>query len=148
MNKIKYILINLVAIILFSLDIYLKKIFSASFGREYFIFSDWIKLVYAYNPGVAFGIHVDYYFILIFYIIAIPILIRFLFLQYKKNNVINVAAVTLVLFGALSNLLDRIFLGGVVDYLNIKYWGILNIADALIVVGVTIMIFVSLKDRK
>jgi signal peptidase II len=147
MNRIKYFWINSFVVILFLIDIYLKKIFSTS-SREYFIFYDWFKLKHAFNSGIAFGININFYLIILFYLIAIPILIWFLVFQYKQKKSLNILAVTLVIFGAISNLIDRVLFGGVIDYFDVKYWSVFNLADTMIVIGVTILIVLSLKDKK
>ena len=37
--------------------------------------------------------------------------------------------------GAASNLIDRVHLGGIVDFIDVKIWPVFNIADAAIVIG-------------
>lgn len=46
-----------------------------------------------------------------------------------------------VIFGAISNLYDRLNYGYVVDYLSVRYFTVFNIADAMIVLGVIFFIF-------
>jgi signal peptidase II len=50
--------------------------------------------------------------------------------------------------GALSNLLDRAILGYVVDYVNIFFWPIFNLADCLIVAGVLLYLFGEIRVTK
>lgn len=147
MQNIKYWIINLFVAFLFLSDLLFKYIFSAS-GREYFILNNWLGLRFAINDGIAFGIDVNYYFIISFYVIAIPILIWALIKQYKDNNRLNVLALTLVIFGALSNFVDRILFGGVVDYIDLKYYSVFNIADIMIVAGVVIVILSNFGNKK
>ena len=49
----------------------------------------------------------------------------------------------LVIGGSVSNLIDRVRLGHVTDFLDFKYWPAFNLADSFIVVGVAIL-FVAL----
>ena len=56
----------------------------------------------------------------------------------------------MILAGGISNLLDRIFRGYVIDYLDFKIFGyeaaIFNVADIFITIGVFLMIIILFKD--
>ena len=60
-------------------------------------------------------------------------------IAYEDEHV----AVGLLIGGSISNLADRIRLGHVTDFLDLKYWPAFNLADSFIVVGVAIL-FVAL----
>jgi len=49
-------------------------------------------------------------------------------------------ALGLVIGGSLSNLVDRVRLGHVTDFLDLKWWPAFNLADSFIVVGVAILL--------
>jgi signal peptidase II len=54
----------------------------------------------------------------------------------------------LVIGGSVSNLLDRVRLGYVTDFLDLKYWPAFNLADSFIVIGVCILLgALVLADR-
>lgn len=53
----------------------------------------------------------------------------------------------LVLGGIVGNLIDRIFRGFVVDFIDFKFWPVFNIADAAIVVGIIGLIFYVWKEE-
>ena len=142
MNQLKYLLINLAAISLFIIDIFLKRIFLALPGREYFVLGDFLKLKLATNSGIAFGLPIDQRLFLFLYVLIFLILAYWLVKEYRKKNLIMISALTLVILGALSNLLDRFFFGAVIDYLDLKYYSVFNLADVMITFGV-IMIIVS-----
>jgi signal peptidase II len=52
-------------------------------------------------------------------------------------------ALGLLIGGSASNLIDRIRLGHVTDFLDLRYWPAFNLADSFIVIGVAIL-FVAL----
>ena len=54
----------------------------------------------------------------------------------------------LQLGGALGNLLDRVRLGSVVDFVDFKIWPVFNLADTAIVVGVGILAFYLLFSKE
>jgi signal peptidase II len=50
------------------------------------------------------------------------------------------AALGLLIGGSVSNLVDRIRLGHVTDFIDVKYWPAFNLADSFIVIGVAILL--------
>ncbi len=50
--------------------------------------------------------------------------------------------------GALGNLLDRVRLGSVVDFIDFKIWPVFNLADTAIVLGVAILAFYLLLGER
>ena len=56
-------------------------------------------------------------------------------------------ALTLILAGALGNLVDRLRLGAVIDFIDFKVWPVFNIADSSITIGVIILAWQLLKSR-
>jgi signal peptidase II len=58
-------------------------------------------------------------------------------------------ALGLVIGGSVSNLLDRVRLGHVTDFLDFRYWPAFNLADTFIVVGVAALLLALVaSDRK
>ena len=82
----------------------------------------------------------DFYFfsvnrcLLVMIMGAVIILLLLLFLKNKNT------ALLLIIFGGISNLFDRIYLGYVVDWINISI-STFNIADIMIVLGIICLIF-------
>ncbi len=105
------------------------------------------------NTGVAFsqgeGLG-PVFAILIFFVI-------FLVIHWStqiQSKVVKVAA-GLIVGGAVGNLVDRVFRtedgflsGGVVDFIDLQWWPVFNIADAAIVVGGFIMFWAGMKSTK
>ena len=54
---------------------------------------------------------------------------------------------TILLFGAISNIIDRIRLGFVIDYIDLKYFTIFNIADIMIVGSIGLLIITNIKNH-
>jgi len=83
------------------------------------------------NPGVAFNIPLPGILIIFF---TIPIIFILIFLFFKYTNFLSRIALLLIIFGALSNLFDRIYYQNTVDYFLILT-AIINMADMMIVGG-------------
>ena len=62
----------------------------------------------------------------------------------RAEERLQAASISLVLGGAIGNLIDRVWLGHVIDFLDVYYgsyhWPIFNIADSAITVGVVLLI--------
>ncbi|MEI8345794.1 MAG: signal peptidase II, partial [Candidatus Omnitrophota bacterium] len=101
------------------------------------------------NTGAAFGILKNYP--------ALPAIISVLFLSlffYRAmsrktgaarsvvalgGSVLSERGWTLIAAGAAGNLLDRLFLGRVVDFIDFRVWPVFNVADSLICVGAALL---------
>lgn len=82
----------------------------------------------------------------LFLFLALLAFIIFSLYEIKKRggNPLVVVPLSLVLGGGLSNLFDRIRVGGVADYLDLVFWQ-LNLADIFIIVGLIIFLYGLLK---
>ncbi len=96
------------------------------------------QFTYITNTGAAFGLFPSNggFFI----IIAIVVALAIIYYYPLANNWLVRVSLGLQLGGAMGNLWDRIANEGeVVDYIDIGFWPIANIADLSIVIGVTIL---------
>ncbi|MBI4218686.1 MAG: signal peptidase II [Chloroflexi bacterium] len=96
------------------------------------------RITYARNTGTAFGLFQDQAMILtIISFVAVAAIIWF----YRNtiSSPILRAALGLQLGGAFGNLLDRLRLGYVVDFIDVGPWPIFNFADSSIVIGIAIL---------
>ena len=106
---------------------------------------------YVCNSDISFNLHVSFLFIwLVFTFLALFSLL--IYLLFKKNSKIGrVAAIglSLILAGASSNILDRIFFGCVFDYINLfkSFFPIFNLADLAIFMGSFLIIVHLFKPR-
>ena len=69
------------------------------------------------------------------YKILFALICQLLYLSIKKDY-IKAWLLLAIIFGAISNLFDRIKYGYVIDYLDLKYFTVFNLADVMIVGGV------------
>ena len=91
------------------------------------------------NTGIAFGLFSDATSIVIaLTAIAITALVVFFARSARRHPLLPVA-VGFVLGGSISNLVDRLRLGHVTDFLDLDYWPAFNLADTFIVVGVGLL---------
>ena len=105
-----------------------------------FLLGNHFGLTFFLNKEFAWGAPISNLFT-VFLMIASLI---FLFHYYQKNK--NIYLI-LIILGACSNLFDRIFYGGVIDYLLVPWGGIINLADLMISVGVAAFIIYVNKNK-
>jgi len=90
-----------------------------------------------------------------YFLSAISILVSIVLPFYIKKNqhdIFLAMGLTLVLGGAIGNLVDRLFLGYVVDFVSLHiddvfYWPAFNVADSAISLGVILLIYDALKKK-
>ncbi len=93
-----------------------------------------LHLTYIKNTGAGFGILKGQNTALIFISLIIIGVILFYFDRITKEWQIHVP-IALILGGAISNLIDRIFLDHVIDFIDFRIWPAFNIADSCITIG-------------
>lgn len=114
------------------------------------------NLVHIRNRGMAFGLlngpHVDIRFWCLFLasLVAIAILLVWFFKGQTADNG-TTFGISLILGGAIGNLIDRIRYREVVDFLDVYFrsyhWPAFNVADAAITVGTFLLIILLLFRR-
>jgi signal peptidase II len=112
-----------------------------------------LDFTYIRNEGIAFGINFPGSKMLF---IIFPILITFYLISLLKNKEFedntSQIALFLIIGGAIGNILDRIFRGYVVDfidfYINGAHWYIFNVADASVTIGLLFLLYSSILIKK
>jgi len=100
-----------------------------------------IKLVHTRNTGVAFSmLSGGGPLVVIVAVIAVVALLA-VFLTHLRTRLIWLP-VGMLLGGAAGNLIDRIRIGAVTDFVKIPHWPAFNVADIAVTVGVLILVFV------
>lgn len=100
----------------------------------------WLYLTLARNPGGAFGLlpQAAVYLTFASAVVAVVILL-YARAAVAHSNLLTVA-LAMVLGGALGNLADRIRLGHVIDFIDLRFWPVFNVADVAVTVGVALVI--------
>jgi signal peptidase II len=115
---------------------------------------DEIKLVgplsihHVQNSGIAFGLFSSATVaVIVLTALAVGWMVLFFARSGSRHPVLPVA-LGLVIGGSVSNLVDRVRLGHVTDFLDLKFWPAFNLADTFIVVGVGVLLLALLAaDR-
>ncbi|HOC08302.1 MAG TPA: signal peptidase II [Bacillota bacterium] len=105
-------------------------------------------LTYVENTGAAFGMLQGNTWFLILTSVLVSAVVAYLIWKVKPENRYVKISLALILGGALGNLVDRVLLGYVVDFLDFRIWPVFNIADSCVVVGAILLgYFVVVKGE-
>ncbi len=113
------------------------------------------NITHVHNPGAAFSFLSDaggwqrWFFSIM--ALAVSVGIGIWLSRLKDNEWLLAIALSLILGGALGNLIDRLYYGYVIDFLDVYYqsyhWPAFNIADSAITLGVILMLTDSFKSE-
>lgn len=98
------------------------------------------RIVHWYNTGVAFGMFQDKNLLFSILALTISILLIVFYPKLTDDDWFLRIALGLQLGGSLGNLIDRIKIGYVTDFISVGNFPVFNIADASITMGVVVMI--------
>jgi len=114
-------------------------------------------LTYLTNTGAAFGMLAGeqnvwrQFFFVGIAVVALLVMVLF-YRKLKDESVFYTLAIGLISGGAIGNLIDRLRLGSVIDFLDFfigrYHWPAFNVADSAITVGVGFFLLASLLDGK
>lgn len=123
------------------------------YGSGIFI-CDYFNIIHVTNTGVAFSMFqgLNIFFILMTAAIVFGVSL-FVFKYRSELTKLQMHSMTLIAAGGIGNLIDRIFRGAVIDFIDVGYktvyrWPTFNIADSCVFIGVGLFIFSMLFNKK
>ena len=114
---------------------------------------------YICNPNIAFGLSFSLVFSIILPVLFFLLLFNLKFqifnlkstskFKFKISNFSNqgILPIILIISGGASNVLDRLYFGCVVDFIDLKFWPVFNLADVYITIGAIVIIYKKLKIK-
>ena len=136
-------------IIFIIIDIFSKLVVSKylSVNESIRLIKDFLSITHVRNTGVAWSLFNNQTILVLVTSIVIIIGIIIYIIKNKPSNNVEKIAYSLILGGAMGNLINRIIYGYVTDFIDINIFGynypIFNLADTFIVVGVILLIISS-----
>ena len=148
----------LVVVVLMGLDQLTKMLIYRSItvhgSRE--VIPGFFNLTHVRNRGAIFGFfsHSDsrilYIFLTLVSVAALGLVIYYFFKTPVSERLMKIS-LSMILAGALGNLIDRLFRGYVIDFLDFYvkgwHWPSFNVADSCITVGASLLIFILIFKR-
>ncbi len=132
------------------------------------VLGDFLRFTYIRNPGGAFGLRWGH--VAVYYVAAGIVIVWIVWQILKEGHTrrMSIWALALILSGALGNLIDRVLLGEVVDFIDCEFfdiavpafnigilnhpglemdrWPTFNIADSAVTVGVVVLLISLIRD--
>lgn len=142
----KNIKITFILFILFLSDITSKYFILNKLPDSGIYFFKNFELAFYKNYGVAFGITINRYIIVVMSFMIIIILINYLQKYLKEKQFLLSFFIGLISIGAISNFMDRIIYNYIVDFISIWILPIFNLADLYITTGIIAIIFLYKKS--
>lgn len=106
------------------------------------------SLKYAENTGIAWSIQLPYAFLLFINFFLIGLFFWWAMRSLEFNRWLTVAVIALVTAGAAGNMIDRIGLGYVVDFISVGFWPVFNLADAFLSIGIFLILLFYAKINR
>jgi len=121
------------------------------------VINGFFNLVHIHNRGAVFGLLSSWSldFVRIFFIITTGIVLAvvgYLWWRLPENQGLAALGYSLIMAGAVGNLVDRVRFGEVVDFLDFHWksyhWPAFNVADSLLCLGAGVLVWVILREEK
>lgn len=136
-------------IIKYFVNMYLKPVGSVT------VIDNLLTFTYHENDGAAFGLFSQMRWLFILLTVLLMLFLLYLLISKKINSKLFYVSATLIIGGGIGNLIDRLFLGYVIDYIQLSFFPpVCNFADYCVTFGTVLLIiyilFFSdfLKDSK
>lgn len=109
-------------------------------GQSIPVIPEYFHITLVRNPGAIFGLmaHGRWFFIVV---TVVALIILFFLMKNFDSYKFSRLGITLIVSGAVGNLLDRIRFGYVVDFVDFRVWPVFNIADAVLCLGAVFFLY-------
>lgn len=140
-------------IIFVLIDIISKYLVVRSIGlnEAIILIKNFLNITYVRNTGVAFSMLPHNRYLVL--VVSLFIIIGIIYYLYKNkvNNRLEEIGYALILGGAISNFIDRLVHGYVIDFIDVKIFNydypIFNLADTFIVMGVILLVIYAWRCK-
>lgn len=141
------IAVGMAIVFFISLDRFLKVFAFTNQAGEYNLLGEILKFSYKNNYYIAFSLPLSGLLLMILIALIITVLIFWGLACVKNLQIGKAGALFLIIAGASGNLFDRLKYGFVIDYFDLKYFTVFNLADIMITIGI-IFLLLFIKNIK
>lgn len=145
MNFLKryyWIFLSVIMVVLDQVTKYLINL-NLPIGDSIEVIPGFFHLTHVRNEGAAMGILAGHRWIFMVFTAVVIIAALILMLSGKVKNHWGILAISMVISGGIGNMIDRIFLGEVIDFFSFIFWGyefyVFNVADIFVCCGVFVL---------
>lgn len=115
-------------------------------GQSLPLVGKFLSLTYVRNTGAAFSLFVGFSSYLAVIGALVSLVVIYLHYKLPAKNHLEQFSLAIILGGSLGNLIDRIFRHYVIDYIDVGFWPVFNLADTMINVGVFLLVIKTLTQ--
>lgn len=121
-------------------------------GKDIVIIKNLFTFSYLENRGAAFGIFQNRLIFLSLITVIVILGVAYFIVKYKPTSKLLKISLSLIISGAIGNLIDRIYYKFVVDFIMLHYKDVyffptFNVADTLVVIGTILLAIYILKEE-
>ena len=156
MKKYPYILFSLITVATIIID-RLTKIWIWDYFRPKHpdeivlpvkVLGNYVSFVCVTNVGGAFGLLPQLKILFVTMGLLVPVLVLIFFKSLLQKGISWVIAAAFVFGGAIGNLIDRLLYGHVIDFIDVHFWPIFNVADIAISIGIGILLICIILEAR
>ena len=151
-KKKKTVILNivpfLVGLSIVGLDQILKRFFIIRLSDGNYIDCGICDMRLVHNTGTAFGLFTGNNSLFVYISLLAIIFILILIFKTPARNVLIRSAYSMILAGALGNLIDRLQVGYVIDFIDFRFWPVFNLADAAITCGIILLFIITFNQNQ
>lgn len=156
-SKLNYLILLIVSVFSLLVDQLTKAYIDRSMDLHHSIpvIDGLFNITYVRNKGAAFGFLANTSYRIPFFIfvsIVAVVVILIAFYKLRDDQRLAMVSLAMILSGAIGNLIDRMRLGEVIDFLDVYWkgyhWPAFNIADSAICIGVALLAIDMFKEEK
>ncbi len=120
-------------------------------GRSIHVIGDVFQLTYIHNSGAAFGLNLGNPWLHTLVAVVALVALGWLLRTAPREDQLMRLALWLVLGGALGNIIDRLYLQEVVDFLDVGLgewrWPVFNLADTFVTIGIGLLAWAHSRQQ-
>jgi signal peptidase II len=121
-------------------------------GESIKLIGNFLRFTYAENKGAAFSILQNQLWFFIIATVVMLGILSYMFFMTKNLTPVSRLSISMIAGGAIGNFIDRLRIGYVVDFIDVRFgsfynFPIFNIADSFVVCGTILMIILILFNK-
>lgn len=139
----------LAAVAAFALDQIAKNFVATTFapGESRIVIPRLLYWTFVQNHRGAFGLFGSQTWVLVVMALGVLAVFWFAFKDAAAQSQLVQFAFGGIVGGAVGNIVDRFHYGYVVDFIDVRWWPVFNVADSCISVGVVLLVLASLRRQ-
>ena len=146
------LILVLIALVVIALDQLTKRAVqqNLALGEALLVFPPWefVRIVHWVNTGAAFGMFQGGNAVLIGLTVAITLAILVYYQSLPEDHLFQRICLALMVGGSIGNLIDRLTLGYVVDFVAVGRFPVFNLADSCVTVSVILLLISTIIEER